>query len=62
MNLTKHQILELLDRAYQAGCFQEVHKMILADTDLVVIEKVIEKSQAKTNNFPFNFDDLFGAD
>lgn len=62
MNLTKHQILDLLDRAYQAGCFQEVHKMILADTDIILIEKVIEKSQARANNFPFNFDDLFGAD
>jgi len=62
VNLTKHQILDLLDRAYQAGCFQEVHKMILADTDIILIEKVIEKSQARANNFPFNFDDLFGAD
>lgn len=62
MNLTQHQILDLLDRAYQAGCFQEVHKMILADTDIILIEKVIEKSQARANNFPFNFDDLFGAD
>ena len=62
MNLNKYQILDLLDRAYQAGCFSEVHKMILADTDLVLIEKVIEKSQARADDFPFNFDDLFGGD
>ena len=62
MTLTNYQILDLLDRAYRAGCFPEVHKMILADTDIILIEKIIEKSQARADAFPFNFDDLFGGD
>jgi len=60
--LNQNQILDLLERAYNSGCFIEVHKMIKSSADIVLIEKVIEKSEEKADKFPFNFDDLFGAD
>ena len=60
--MTESQILDLLERAYNAGCFPEVLKLLRAKTALVLIEKVIEKSKEKLDNNPFNWDDLFGAD
>jgi len=60
--LTNDQILDLLERAYNAGCFSEVHKMIKSSTDIVIIEKVIEKSQEKADSFSFDFSDIFGND
>jgi len=60
--ITSSQILDLLERAYKAGCFEEVHKMIKADSSLVLIEKIIEKTQEKSDRFPFMFDDIFGSD
>lgn len=60
--ITSSQILDLLERAYRAGCFEEVHKMIKADSSLVLIEKIIEKTQEKSDRFPFTFDDIFGSD
>jgi len=60
--LTESQILDLLERAFHAGCFQEVLKMIRSGSNLVLIEKVIEKSQERADSFSFNFDDLFGGD
>ena len=60
--MSESQILDLLERAYSAGCFTEVLKMIRAKSSVVVIEKVIEKAREKTIN-DFNFDwDIFGAD
>lgn len=56
------QILDLLERAFKAGCFTEVLKMIRAKTSIVMIEKVIEKAQEKMDN-DFDFDwDIFGCD
>ena len=60
--INSNQILDLLERAYMAGCFEEVHKMIKTDSSLVLIEKVIEKSKERSDRFPFKFDDLFGTD
>lgn len=60
--ISSNQILDLLEKAYRAGCFEEVHKMIKADSSLVLIEKVIEKSKEKADRFPFSFEDLFGSD
>tara|TARA_B100000700_G_C14347694_1_gene535671 strand:+ start:328 stop:510 length:183 start_codon:yes stop_codon:yes gene_type:complete len=60
--MSESQILDLLERAYHAGCFPEVLKMIRAKSAEVMIEKVIEKSKEKLDNNPFNWDDLFGAD
>ena len=60
--MSETQILDLLERAYSAGCFTEVLKMIRAKSSIVVIEKVIEKAKEKTVN-DFNFDwDIFGTD
>lgn len=56
------QVLDLLEKAYHAGCFTEVLKMIRAGSSVVVIEKVIEKSSAKADDFTFNFDEIFGGD
>ncbi len=60
--LTESQVLDLLERAFHAGCFQEVLKMIRSGSNLVLIEKVIEKSQERADSFSFNFDDIFGTD
>ena len=60
--ITTDQVLDLLERAYKAGCFEEVHKMIKSGSSLVLIEKIIEKTKEKSDRFPFSFTDLFGSD
>jgi hypothetical protein len=60
--MTESQILDLLERAYNASCFIEVLKMIRARTAMVMIEKVIEKSTEKQKDFDFDWNDMFGAD
>ena len=60
--LSSDQVLDLLENAFKAGCFEEVLKLIKAGSALVLIEKVIEKSQARADRFPFDINDIFGAD
>ncbi len=60
--MPEHQILDLLERAFAAGCFTEVLKLIRAKTDPVLIEKVIEKSQKRHDEFDFDWDGIFGSD
>lgn len=60
--MSESQILDLLERAYNAGCFSEVLKMIRAKSAIVLIEKVIQKSEEKQNDFDFDWNDLFGGD
>jgi len=61
--MTSSQIIDLLERAYEAGCFPEVVKMLKAGSDPTLIEQVIKTSLQKLQNGdPFNWDDLFGAD
>ena len=60
--MQQSQLLDLLERAYNAGCFTEVLKMIRAGSSEVVIEKVIEKCAQKAEEFSFNFDEIFGSD
>ena len=60
--MTESQILDLLERAYSAGCFTEVLKMIRAKSAVVLIEKVIEKSKEKQDDFDFDWDGMFGSD
>ena len=60
--MTETQILDMLERAYNAGCFTEVLKLIRAKSSTVIIEQVIKKSEDKQDNFDFDFDGLFGAD
>jgi len=61
--LSEKKLLDLVERAYLAGCFLEVIKMIRAKSSLVVIEKVIEKAKEKQeSDFDFNWDDMFGSD
>lgn len=60
--MSESQILDLLERAYNAGCFTEVLKMIRAKSSLVLIEKVIEKAKERMDN-DFGLDwDIFGTD
>ena len=49
--MTESQILDLLERAFNSGCFPEVLKMIRSGSSLVMIEKVIEKSKERHDNF-----------
>tara|TARA_B100001287_G_C22626236_1_gene502653 strand:+ start:297 stop:479 length:183 start_codon:yes stop_codon:yes gene_type:complete len=60
--MTQPQLLDLLERAYEAGCFKEVMKMIKAGSGIVLIEKVIEKSKKRHDEFNLDWSDLFGAD
>ena len=60
--MTQAQLLDILERAHDAGCFKEVLKMIKAGSAIVLIEKVIEKSQQRADQFDFDWDHLFGSD
>ena len=60
--MTQPQLLDILERAHDAGCFKEVVKMIKAGSAIVLIEKVIEKSQQRADLFDFDWDGLFGSD
>tara|TARA_Y100000593_G_C4217688_1_gene290098 strand:- start:386 stop:568 length:183 start_codon:yes stop_codon:yes gene_type:complete len=60
--MTESQILDLLERAYAAGCFTEVLKMIKARSAIVMIEKVIEKSKERQDDFDFDWNEMFGGD
>ena len=60
--MTETKMLDLLERAYEVGCFREVLKMIRAKTDPVLIEKVIQKCQKRHDEFNLDWSDLFGAD
>jgi len=61
--MSEQQILDLLERAYHAGIFVEVLKMIKAKTSLTMIEKIIEKAVENHQRFdPFIDLDLFGSD
>ena len=54
-------MLDILERAYNAGCFTEVLKLLRAKSSEVLIETVIDKAQQKLDDDDFNFD-IFGAD
>ena len=60
--MTENKILDLLERAFKAGCFTEVLKLIRSKSSIVMIEQVIKKSEERHNDFDFDFDGLFGAD
>jgi len=60
--MTETQILDLLERAFNSGCFREVLKMIRSGSSLVMIEKVIEKSKEKHDQFDLDWGDIFGGD
>jgi len=60
--MTNNKILDLLERAFEAGCFKEVLKMIRANSSEVLIEKIIKKSKEKVDTFDFDWSDLFGTD
>tara|TARA_Y100001938_G_C8075752_1_gene425951 strand:- start:1491 stop:1679 length:189 start_codon:yes stop_codon:yes gene_type:complete len=61
--LSEKKLLDLVERAFNAGCFREVVKMIKAKSSLVVIEKVIEKAKEKQESeMDFDWGDLFGGD
>ena len=59
--MTKEQAIDFLERAYNAGCFDEVLKLIRADSDPVMIDKVIEKSKLK-DALDGLWMDIFGSD
>ena len=60
--MTKAEQLDILERAFDAGCFLEVVKMIKANSSIVMIEKVITKSKERLASTDINWDDLFGGD
>tara|TARA_B100001250_G_C19716324_1_gene751646 strand:- start:849 stop:1037 length:189 start_codon:yes stop_codon:yes gene_type:complete len=62
MKLSQEKLLDIIERAYRAGCFDEVLKMIKAGSPIVMIEQVIKKSKNRLNEFDFFSDDFFGAD
>ena len=62
--MDKDKMLDLLDRAYQCGCFVEVLRLIRQGTEPKLIEVIITKAEEKAdqNPFPWNIDDIFGMD
>ncbi len=60
--MTETQILDLLERAFHSGCFPEVLKMIRSGSSLVMIEKVIQKSKERHDQFDLDWGDIFGGD
>ena len=62
--MEKDKMLDLLDRAYQFGCFVEVLKLIRQGTEVKLIEVIIAKAEEKAirDPFPWNIDDMFGMD
>ena len=60
--ITKEEVLDLLDKAFQCGCFPEVSKLIRQGSDKKLIEVIIEKAEQRLILDPWNFDDLFGGD
>ena len=60
--MSETQILDFLERAFNAGCFPEVLKMIKAKSSPTMIEKVLENREEKTKDFLLDWDGLFGSD
>ena len=62
--MDKDKMLDLLERAYQSGCFVEVLRLIRQSTEIKLIEVIIANAEekAKHDPFPWNIDDLFGCD
>ena len=62
--MDKDKMLDLLERAYQSGCFVEVLRLIRQGTEIKLIEVIIAKAEEKAERdpFPWNIDDLFGMD
>lgn len=59
--MTRDQILDALEKAFNAGCFEEVLKLIRAGSDPIIIEKVIEKSSIR-NDLDDLWKDIFSGD
>ena len=59
--MTNLEIVDILENAYHAGCFEEVAKLIKSGADIVLIEKVIEKAKLR-NNLDDLWKDIFGTD
>jgi len=59
--MTKDEILEYLERAFKAGCFPEVHKLIKSGSEKVLVQIVLEKAEDRIVD-DFDWSDLFGTD
>ena len=60
--MTESEILDILEKAYNAGCFPDVLKMVRAKSDKVMIEKVIKIAQKRKDDFDLDWSNIFGAD
>jgi len=60
--MSESQILDFLERAFNAACFPEVLKMIKAKSSPTMIEKVLENREKKAKDFLLDWDGLFGSD
>ena len=59
--MTNIEVVDILEKAFNAGCFEEVAKLIKSGADIVLIEKVIEKANLR-NNIDELWKDIFGTD
>lgn len=59
--MTQDQTLDILEKAFEAGCFKEVLKLIRSGSEEILIRKVIEKNKItyKLDNL---WQDIFGSD
>ena len=60
--MTESEILDILEKAYNAGCFPDVLKMVRAKSDKVMIEKVIKIAQKRKDDFDLDWSNIFGGD
>lgn len=61
--MTQDELLDLLERAYEYGCFKEIAKLIRQGSDTKLIEVILQKAQERHDRLEdFNWDDFFGAD
>jgi len=59
--MTQDQTLDILEKAFEAGCFKEVLKLIRSGSEEALIRKVIEKNKV-TSELDNIWKDIFGTD
>ena len=60
--MTVSEVVDLLERAHEYGCFPEVAKLIKQGSDRKLIEVILERAKERMDHFDFNWDDFFGGD
>ena len=60
--MTVEEVVDLLEKAHEYGCFPEVVKLIRGGSDRKLIDVVLDRAKERMEKYPFNWDDIFGGD